>query len=130
MDIKSNFSKTLGPKGSNFILGLYEKGRPIFTLAEASMLTELKGKALQKFMAPLIEKGIVVRLIPGLFSIVPFELGYTNTFMGNPYVVAREIIRHKFKLDEPQYFISHASSFGRFQDSCRVKQNRFALRTS
>lgn len=111
MDINSNFTKTLGSKGANFILGLYENGRPIFTLAEASTLTELKGKELQKFLAPLVNKGILVRLIPGLYSIVPFEQGYTKTYMGNPYVVAREIIRHKYKEKDPQYFISHASAF-------------------
>lgn len=111
MDINNNFSKTLGAKGSNFILSLYEINRPIFTLADASRLTNLKGKELQKFIEPLINKGILVRLIPGLYSIVPFEQGYTKTYMGNPYVVAREIVHHKSKEKEPQYFISHASAF-------------------
>ena len=111
MDINSNLAKTLGPKGANFILGLYEKDLTIFTLAEASKLTKLKDKELQKFLASLINKGILVRLISGLYSIVPFEQGYTKTYMGNPYVVAREIIRHKCKEKDPQYFISHASAF-------------------
>lgn len=111
MDIKDNFHKTLGPQGANFILWLYEKNRPIFTLSEASTITGLSGQRLRNFLSSLIKKGILCRLISGLFSIVPFELGYTNTFMGNPYVIAREIICHKFKISEPQYFISHASAF-------------------
>lgn len=35
--------------------------------------------------------------------------------MGNPYVVAREIIRLKQKSAQPQYFISHASAFELYQ---------------
>jgi predicted transcriptional regulator of viral defense system len=93
------------------ILTLYENGRPIFTLKEVANLTGLKGQQLQNFLQGLLKKGILNRLIPGLFSIVPFEQGYTKTFMGNPYVVAREIIRHKSKVKEPPYFISHGSAF-------------------
>lgn len=111
MHIKSDFHKTLGPQGANLIIALYDKDRPIFTLKEASEITDLKGQSLQNFISILINKGILCRLIPGLFSIVPFELGYTKTFMGNPYVIVREIVRHKFKTNNPEYYISHASAF-------------------
>lgn len=111
MDIITNLAKSLGPKESRFILALYERGRTVFNLNDAVELTGLVGKKLQQFIAPLIRKEILVRIIPGLFSIVPFELGYTKSFVGNPYVIAREIIRYKFKTNNPQYFISHASAF-------------------
>jgi predicted transcriptional regulator of viral defense system len=111
MDINTNYTKTLGPKSAKFILSLYDDGKTIFTIDEASKYLNLEGQGLQKFLSPLIKKGILNRLITGLYSIVPFDLGNTTQFMGNPYVVAREVIRLKQKSTQPQYFISHASAF-------------------
>lgn len=111
MDINTNYSKTLGPKSAKFILSLYDDGKTIFTIDEASKYLNLDGQSLQKFLSPLIKKGILNRLISGLYIIVPFDLGNTTQYMGNPYVVAREIIRWKQKTNRPQYFISHASAF-------------------
>lgn len=111
MDINTNYPKTLGPKSAKFILSLYDDGKTIFTIDEAANYLNLKGQSLQKFLGPLIKKGILNRLITGLYTIVPFELGNTTQFMGNPYVVAREIIRLKQKSAQPHYFISYASAF-------------------
>lgn len=111
MDINTNYTKSLGPKAAKFILSLYDDSKTIFTIDEASKYLNLKGQSLQKFLNPLIKKGILNRLVSGLYIIVPFELGNTTQFMGNPYVVAREIIRMKQKSTQPQYFISHASAF-------------------
>ena len=111
MDINTNYTKTLGPKSAKFILSLYDDGKTIFTIDEASKYVNLEGQGLQKFLSPLIRKGILNRLITGLYIIVPFELGNTTEFLGNPYVVAREIIRSKQKSAQQQYFISHASAF-------------------
>lgn len=110
MNINTNYTKTLGPKSARFILSLYDDGKTIFTIAEASKYANLEGQSLQKFLSPLIKKGILNRLVSGLYIIVPFELGNTTQFMGNPYIVAREIISLKQKSDHPQYFISHASA--------------------
>lgn len=111
MDIKANYTKTLGPKSADFILSLYDDGKTIFTIDEASRYSNLEGQSLQNFLNPLIKKGILNRLITGLYTIVPFELGNTTQFMGNPYIVAREVIRSKQKSNQPKYFISHASAF-------------------
>lgn len=110
MDIKHNLSKSLGPKSAKFVLDLYANNTPIFSLKEASLLTQLHGKALQKFIAPLVKKGVVCRLIQGLYSIVPFELGFAKEYMPNPFVVAREIIQHRYKNGKAPYYISHASA--------------------
>ncbi len=111
LDINTNYTKTLGPKSANFILSLYDQGKTIFSISEATKQTGLEGRSLQKFLGPLVKKGILNRLISGLYIIVPFDLGHTKEFMGNPYVVAREIINLKQKSSSPQYFISHASAF-------------------
>lgn len=111
MDINTNLSKHIGTKASRFILGLYDQGKTIFTVEDAASLSGLRDQSLQKFLAPLVKRGILNRLVYGLYRIVPFELGSATEYMGSPYVVAREIVRHKLKGQEPQYFISHASAF-------------------
>src|SRR5690606_26169353 len=101
MDINTNLTKSIGPKSANFILSLYDQGRNIFTNDEASEILGMEQKSLNKFLSPLVKKGILNRLIPGLYTIVPFEMGTATEYMGNPYVVAREIVRRKQKAQEP-----------------------------
>lgn len=110
MDIKEHYTKTLGPKEAEFILELYEKGHSTFTLKDASEVTRLSGQSFRNFIYRLVKKGVLTRLSSGLYNIVPFEMGHTKEFMGNQYVVAREIVRQKFKGKTPQYYISHASA--------------------
>jgi len=43
-------------------------------------------------------------LKPGLFILVPFELGKERQYLGNPLLVAREI------LDGEEYYLSHATA--------------------
>lgn len=129
MDINTNFAKTLGPKSANFILSLYDDGKTIFTLDEAAEYLKLTGPDLQKFLSPLIKKGILNRLISGLYTIVPFELGHATQFMGNPYVVAREILCLKQKSTQPQYFISHASAFELHQMVTQPHMDIYAITT-
>jgi len=47
---------------------------------------------------------VATRLRPGLYTLVPFELGRAREYLGNPYVVARELMRGK------AYYLSHASA--------------------
>lgn len=110
MDINTKIHRTLGPKAADFILRLYDDGKSIFTVSEAAIILKLKDQGLQNFLGPLVKKGILTRLIPGLYSIVPFELGNARGHMANPYVIAREIVRHKFKTLEPKYYISYSSA--------------------
>ncbi|MBL8715794.1 MAG: hypothetical protein JNL79_07345 [Myxococcales bacterium] len=51
-----------------------------------------------------MNRGLATRLEPGLFILVPFELGRERQYLGNPYVVARELA------DTPEYYVSHASA--------------------
>lgn len=47
---------------------------------------------------------MATRLKPGLFILVPFELGHERDYLGNPYVVARELV------GSADYYVSHASA--------------------
>lgn len=94
----------MGPQAARLVAALHERGRRIFTLAEAIEITGLKLTSARSFVRKFVNRGIATRLRSGLFILVPFELGHEREYLGNPYVVARELVRGK------PYFISHASA--------------------
>ena len=51
-----------------------------------------------------MNRGVAARLKPGLFILVPFELGREREYMGNPFIVARELAGGK------DYFLSHGTA--------------------
>ncbi len=97
-------SKTLGPQGAHLVATLHERGRRIFTLAEVIEVTGLKPPSARSFIRKLVDRGIAARLRSGLYILVPFELGHAREYLGNPYVVARELTRGK------PYYVSHGSA--------------------
>ncbi len=101
---KKNPSKTLGRRSASLVTALYERGRPIFTLADAQDITGLKGSSSRTLVHKLVSRGVASRLRPGVFQLVPPELGRESEYLGNPYVVARELMARK------QYYLSHASA--------------------
>lgn len=111
----SNYNeiKTLGPQGSYLVLSLYERSRPIFAFGEAQEILRSR-QTTQKVLGKLVKRGIVTRLTSGLFQLVPFELGFQREHLGNPYVVARELVKHHrgkaAQISEPEYYLSHASA--------------------
>ena len=105
----TSIAKTLGRREANLIVQLYESGKPVFILEDASEVTGLAGQSLQNMISRLTKKGIVSRLKSGLYTIVPFELGQAKNYMPNPYVVARAIVRQQLG-EDGGYYISHASA--------------------
>ena len=104
MNSNYNPQKTLGSQAANLLAELHELGRVIFSLHDVERITGLKPKSARNFVAQLVNRGVATRLKPGLFNLVPFELGHEREYLGNPYVVAREIAGGE------KYFISHASA--------------------
>lgn len=96
--------KTLGPQAARLVAGLHERGRPIFRLADVAEITDLKATSARSFVRKLVNRGVAARLRSGLFTLVPFELGREREYLGNPYVVARELMGGK------AYYVSHASA--------------------
>jgi predicted transcriptional regulator of viral defense system len=96
--------KTLGPSAARLVVALHESGHTIFSLAEAEKLTGLPRDSTRSFIQKLVDRGIVSRLRPGLFNLVPLELGREREFLGNPYVAARELMRGRL------YYLSHSSA--------------------
>jgi predicted transcriptional regulator of viral defense system len=96
--------KTLGPQAARLITELHERGKTLFSHADVREITSLQAKSSRNFVASLVQRGVVSRLKPGLFILVPFELGRERDYLGSPYIVARELA------GGANYFLSHASA--------------------
>lgn len=106
--------KTLGPLAGRLVATLYSRNRPIFHFWEAADI--LGGRApASNVLSQLIKNGVVSRLKSGLFRIVPFELGFEREYLGNPYVVARELVLSKHRNNDENYYLSHSSAFNLHQ---------------
>lgn len=97
-------TKTLGRQAARLVAILHERGLTLFNHADAEEITGLAAKSARNLVAGLVNRGIATRLKPGLFILVPFDLGREREYLGNPYVVARELA------DTPDYYVSHASA--------------------
>lgn len=104
MHFKNNKLKTLGPKAAHLVTTLYELNKPIFRLKEVQKILKLNTVSSSSFVRKLVDRGIATRLKPGCFILVPLELGNEYEYMGNPFVVAREIV------DGKDYYLSHATA--------------------
>jgi len=96
--------KTLGPRLAFLVAELYEQQKTVFSNQDVETITGLSPKAARGLTIRLVERGLVTRLKPGLFILVPAELGHERDYLGDPYVVAAEIVGGS------DYFISHASA--------------------
>jgi len=100
----NNKLKTLGPQSAHLVTTLYEQDRPIFRLKEVQRILKLNEASSCNFVRKLVNRGVVTRLKPGLFILVPYELGKECEYTGNPLVVAREIMGGK------SYYLSHGTA--------------------
>lgn len=98
------YTKTLGPRAATLVTALHERGRARFTLAEVVGLTGLSNASARSLVRKLVDRGVAARLRPGLYTLVPYELGRAREYLGNPYVVARELMAAR------PYYVSHASA--------------------
>lgn len=96
--------KTLGPRAAQLVVELNERRQQIFTLADVADITGLSPSSARNLVASAETRGIVTRLKPGLYNLVPFELGRDTSHVSNPYLIARTLV------GEADYFISHGSA--------------------
>lgn len=96
--------KTLGPQAANLVTTLHERSRTVFRLEDVRAITGLSETSARSFARKLVDRGVAARLKPGLYVLVPFELGKERQYPGNPLVVAREIMRGE------DYYLSHATA--------------------
>jgi predicted transcriptional regulator of viral defense system len=96
--------KTLGSVSANLISSLYDFGKTIFTVSDVENITGLKGDWATALTHELIKRKIIARLKPGKYIIIPQEIGKNIDYIGDWYVVAREIVK------SPDYYISYYSA--------------------
>jgi len=101
---KEGALKTLGPQAARLVAELHERGKSLFSNADVEEITSLQPKSARNFISSLVQRGVATRLKPGLFILVPFELGRERDYLGSPYVVARELV------GSADYYVSHASA--------------------
>lgn len=106
MRIKHHSSglKTLGPQSARLVTILHERCRQIFRLSDVVRILRMKEGTARSFVRKMVGRGVVSRLRPGLFILVPYELGRERQYMGNRFVVAREM------MNGHPYYLSHASA--------------------
>jgi predicted transcriptional regulator of viral defense system len=100
----NNQLKTLGSRAAHLITTLYEENKPVFRLEDVQRILNIEELPAGNFVRKLVNRGIVTRLKPGLFVLVPFELGKETEYMGNPLIVARELTKGK------DYYLSHGTA--------------------
>jgi predicted transcriptional regulator of viral defense system len=100
---------------------LYESGQTTFTHADVESITGLPPASARSLIRHAVARGVVSRLEPGLFVLVPPELGRATEFAGNPYIIARQLAAGA------EYFISHASAMELHR---MVTQPQFVIFTS
>ena len=97
-------SKTVGRQTASLLAGLYDRSQSTFTLADAQAITGLSSHLASSLLHKAVRRGLMSRLQPGLFVIVPPELGSATEYSGDPYLTVRKLAG-----DAP-CFISHASA--------------------
>ena len=96
--------KTLGSRSGRLVAELHEQGKTIFSYGDVESATGLGSKSARSLVLRMVERGVAARLKPGLFILVPFELGREREYLGNPYIIARELAGTK------DYYVSHVSA--------------------
>jgi predicted transcriptional regulator of viral defense system len=104
MQTNSTSLKTLGPQAAKLVTTLHERSRAVFRLEDVRDITGLSETSARSFVRKLVDRGVAARLKPGLYVLVPFELGRERQYPGNPLVVAREIMHGE------EYYLSHATA--------------------
>jgi predicted transcriptional regulator of viral defense system len=100
---------SLGPTSSELLLRLSAKGKTIFSIADAQVITQTSYQTTASLLGKMARKRWLVRLTPGEYLIVPLEAGLDKIPMADWYVVAREV------LGDLPYYISHYSAMALHQ---------------
>jgi predicted transcriptional regulator of viral defense system len=96
--------KTLGSQSALLFVELGERNKTTFNLMDVEEITGLHGSSARTLIHKAHKRGLLTRLQPGLYTLVPFELGRVTEYIGDPYVIAKELCGGK------DYFLSHASA--------------------
>ena len=99
---KTTPSKTVGPVSATFITRLQQRGKTIFSVAEAMRIYGKNRYATGDFLSDLVKRGILARIKTGVYLLL--QTGNEDTQLRNWPVIARELA------GKDPYFVSHYSA--------------------
>jgi len=100
----NNPGKTIGRQTARLLASLYDRAQSMFTLGDAQGITGLSSRSASSLLHKAVRRGVVSRLKPRVFVIVPPELGSASDYAGDPYLTAKRLA------GSAPCFISHASA--------------------
>lgn len=114
----------MGPTAAKVITTLSSSDQPVFHTKDAIKIVGNRATA-SKVTSQLIKNGVATRLKGGTFSIVPYDIGFEREYLGNQYLVARELVTNGLR--DIQYYLSYGSAFDLHQ---MVTQPQFIVYVS
>jgi len=72
---KNQQLKTVGPQTAHLIAALYDRAQTTFTNSDVTAISGLEANSARSLVRKAEARGLVTRLKPGLFVLVPPELG-------------------------------------------------------
>ena len=96
--------KTSGRQTATLLTALYDRSQSTFTLADAQEITGLSAPLASSLLHKAVHRGLLTRLKPGVFVVVPPELGSASYYAADPYLTAKSLA------GGAPCFISHASA--------------------
>ena len=102
--IHNSIQKTVGRRTALLLTQLWEQNKPTFTLADVESITGVRGISARTLIHKAQKRGLVTRLQRGLYTLVPAELGAATEYVGNPFVIAKNLVHGE------AYFLSHRSA--------------------
>lgn len=96
--------KTLGTQAAHLVTSLYEENKNVFRQEDVRKILALGDSTARNMVRKLVNRGVATRLKPGLFILVPYELGKEREYMGSPLIVARELVNGM------DYYLSHGTA--------------------
>lgn len=110
MSLNYDYSKSIGPTAGRLTTTLYSRNHPVFHFQEAAEILGDRNAA-SKALARLVKSGVVTRLKSRIFRLVPAELGFEREYLGNPYVIARELALNNSSSNKISYYLAYGSAF-------------------
>ncbi|PIP67820.1 MAG: hypothetical protein COW92_04415 [Candidatus Omnitrophica bacterium CG22_combo_CG10-13_8_21_14_all_43_16] len=96
--------KTLGKVSANLISRLYDEDKTIFEIGDVQRILVKKYNDVTDLLSRLVKRKVITRLKAGKFLIIPQELGSAERYVGNWYLLAREVV------NSPLYYIAFYSA--------------------
>lgn len=105
MDMTYNIPlKTLGTRAARLFMDIHERRRATFTVRDVQEIVGGTADAARSLIYKARRRGLVTQLKPGLYNLVPFELGRATQHVGDPYLIARDAMAGA------SYFLSFATA--------------------